>query len=921
MSLPNEIIPLGLLGTGAAGGYAIERSLRFNSADSAYLSRTPASVGNRKTWTWAGWVKLAAFADTSPHIFGTDNDDANRSALYFGSNNELGFYSRTGGVTDVSVITPALFRDYSAWYHIVLTVDTTQAVAADVTTIYVNGIEQALTVSAGVQNALTQINNNVLHSIGRRLRFSDRYLDGYLADIHFIDGQALDPTSFGEFDANGIWQPIEYTGTYPDNSFHLDFDDNSTNAALGTDTSGNENDWTVNNISAQTIDTSYTGSSSINQAIDGIFGNSVQTDNAYTVTFNTPIPYNTLTVVYGNMANGQLGNPASGAVLSVNGSTVTATGTYGVSPYTTTYTKQYTTSTPGTLTSLGISAAVSGSHQTGIFEVFVNGSLLVSAQGDSFVDVPTNGSETDTGVGGEVRGNYATFNQIASSFVTSNFTITNGNLDASGSNANQRPLPSTIFASTGKWYYEFVRTSGSNARFGVINQAGINDGLGNGSNGWAWLDDGRLYYQSSVTSYGTAISNGDVVMIALDLDAGKVWYGRNGTWFGSGNPATGANPSQTFTANQSMSPAVATGSACAFTANFGQRPFAYTAPSVFKALCTANLPAPTIEDGSTAMDVVTYEGLDPTTLYTSFSPDFVWIKNRDSTSNHALFDTIRGATKVLSSNTTDAESTDTDTLTSFNSDGFTVGADLKTGKGGTNYVAWAWDAGSSTVTNNDGSISSQVRANTSAGFSIVTWTGTGSAGSVGHGLGVAPSLWIQKSRSTSLTNWNIYHSVLGPNQYLQLTTAASGSSSGLWGPTSTAMSLPGSSGVNNPSVTYVAYCFAPVEGYSAFGSYTGVSAPNFIYTGFTPALVIMKRTDTAGEGWLMTTWETQGYNSFGPYLAAHSNVAEAVTANYMDIVSNGFVHRHNLGWNNATGGTYIYAAFAENPFALNARAR
>jgi hypothetical protein len=248
--IPGSANPL-LLATAAGGGgaYEVSRSVRFNSADSAYLNRTPASAGNRKTWTWAGWVKLAAFSDSQPHIFGTDNDDANRSGLFYATNNELQFYSRTSAVTNVNVTTVGLFRDYSAWYHIVLAVDTNQATPANVTKIYVNGVEQALTVSAGVQNALTQINNNVEHSIGRRLRFADRYLDGYLADIHFIDGQALDPSSFGEYDTNGVWQPIEYAGTYGTNGFHLPFSDNSTAAALGTDTSGNSNTWTVNNIS------------------------------------------------------------------------------------------------------------------------------------------------------------------------------------------------------------------------------------------------------------------------------------------------------------------------------------------------------------------------------------------------------------------------------------------------------------------------------------------------------------------------------------------------------------------------------------------------------------------------------------------------------------------------------------------------
>jgi hypothetical protein len=220
-----------------AEGYQIERSLRFNSSDSAYLSRTPASAGNRKTWTWAGWVKRS----------GTTTDWLPLFQAYDGSSfAESNFLQLTIYLDQIGIATntvwlrrtQAVYRDYSAWMHVVCAFDTTQATGSDRVKIYVNGSQVTAFAASSdpTQNADYGINRAVAHQIGQR--YGGQYFSGYLADIHFIDGQALDPTSFGEFDANGVWQPIEYAGSYGTNGFHLPFSDNSTAAALGTDTSG-----------------------------------------------------------------------------------------------------------------------------------------------------------------------------------------------------------------------------------------------------------------------------------------------------------------------------------------------------------------------------------------------------------------------------------------------------------------------------------------------------------------------------------------------------------------------------------------------------------------------------------------------------------------------------------------------------------
>ena len=236
-----------IFGRKGVDGYTIERSLRFNSADNTDLDRTPSSAGNRRTWTWAGWVKRSALGATQGRIFGGGTSDY--FDLYFPSGDELRVLWTGNNLTT----TTALFRDPSAWYHIVLAVDTTQSTAADRIKIYVNGTLQARTSTNPSQNYDTAVNNTVSHTIGRYAGSTGTtYFNGYLADVHFIDGQALSPSSFGETNSDGIWDPKEYDGSFGTNGFHLKFDDASSPAALGTDSSGNDNTFSVNNISVST---------------------------------------------------------------------------------------------------------------------------------------------------------------------------------------------------------------------------------------------------------------------------------------------------------------------------------------------------------------------------------------------------------------------------------------------------------------------------------------------------------------------------------------------------------------------------------------------------------------------------------------------------------------------------------------------
>jgi hypothetical protein len=251
MSIIGSNILAGASGqAGGGGAYEVSRSVRFSSSDSAYLSRTPASSSNRKTFTWAGWVKLCAVPGTYTVLFGAGagGSDSGLIRLNYESSGKLNLAAWN---TDPIIRTASVYRDFSAWYHIVVAVDTANATASNRAKIYINGTEAAYDSDfrSSISNLDTPWNNNVFHAIGRLTSSDGQYANAYFADVYNIDGQALDPSSFGEFDTNGVWQPIAYTGSYGTNGFRLPFSDNSTAAALGTDTSSNGNTWTVNNLS------------------------------------------------------------------------------------------------------------------------------------------------------------------------------------------------------------------------------------------------------------------------------------------------------------------------------------------------------------------------------------------------------------------------------------------------------------------------------------------------------------------------------------------------------------------------------------------------------------------------------------------------------------------------------------------------
>jgi hypothetical protein len=307
-----------------------------------------------------------------------------------------------------------------------------------------------------------------------------------------------------------------------------------------------------------------------------------------------------------------------------------------------------------------------------------------------------------------------------------------------------------------------------------------------------------------------------------------------------------------------------------------------------------------------------------------FQPDWVWIKNRTVVNSHVLQDAVRGVGNTISTNNTNAESSEgAGDLTAFGSDGFTVGTNTRINGSGNSMVAWNWLGANGTASNTDGSITSTVSANTTSGFSIVSYDGDGSAGAtVGHGLGAVPKVMILK-RLENADSWSVYHSSVGATKRLRLNTAdATQTSSSFFNdtePTSSLFTLGVNSEVNGSAEGYICYCFAEKKGYSKFSSYigNGNSDGTFIYTGFKPAWVIIKATSQSGEGWFMFDNKRDVDNAVDKHLTANLSNTEASGSHGIDFVSNGIKIKNSGDGTNTSGGTYVYMAFAENPFVTS----
>ncbi len=801
-----SLLPVGI---GAFdSGYTIDQSLRLRNSAPAMFRRTPSSAGNRRTWTISWWAKRSKLGNAGFTVFsaGTSASDTGELVIKYDNNYPDSLAIQTGS-TNIR-FTNALYRDPSAWHHVVVAFDTTQATAANRHKVYVNG-EQVTSFNLSndlAQNTDTAVNNTVQQAWGYFGRINSQYFDGYLTEMYIIDGQQLTANDFGEFDDDtGVWKPKKYTGTYGTNGAYL----NGTGTTYIEDVSGNNNDFTNVNL--------------------------------------------------------QLTNSA-------------------VSTY------------------------------------------------DSMADVPTL-NDTNTA-------NYCTWNPLRAG---ANVAVSDGNLKGITSATVAQSVAGTIGMSSGKWYWEVINQGGSLSYTGIVDSThdmATYIGASSTGSGYAYNTSGQKVGPTSGTavSYGATYTTNDVIGIALDMDAGTLTFYKNnasqgtafssitGTWFAavSGNGVAGKGG----------------------IVNFGQRPFAYTPPTGFLKLNTFNLPDSTIEDGSDYFNTVIFSanGSAASVTGVGFQPDFIWAKNRTSGYSHELWDAIRGVNSDLQSNNTNAEITDVNRLVSFDSDGFSYGTGSNLYVNGTNSVAWNWKANGSGSSNTNGDINSTVSANNTSGFSIVSYTGNGTSNSeqtIGHGLSTAPKVVIVKDRTSASTRWTFYSTDLSSdgtyavkNLLLNTTGVESAYSSqirGIQGSNTFSVrdvDANGNANVNKSGDNYIAYCFAEVEGYSAFNTYVGNGSTDgpFVYTGFRPAFVMVKlaANQINAASWQIYDTTRNTFNVIPTYLFADSAGAEsnsAATYFSADILSNGFKLRAaNTYGINQSGATYIYMAFAENPFK-NANAR
>ena len=950
--------------SGAGGSYQIEKSIKFDDDDPAYLGRTLDANGSNTTGTYSFWVKRSKVHTGQERIIhcGTYSAGSSYPSFHIAFNNDyVEMHCYLGGYT-VALQTVAKFRDYSAWYHIVCKLDSTEATEANRAFIYVNGVEQALagTPTYPTQNNYALINYNTEPCwIGRRNTSVTYLMDGYLADVHFIDGTALGPDSFGETDSTtGQWVPIEYSGntaSYGTNGYYLKFDGTDP----GEDSSGNDNNWEQTNL----VVTSFSEPS--HDATSSVWSDSSGWDGS------------TSTYVYGSPATTWTFSPAlttsSGRLdlhartgwtwtASTNLGTVTLNESSGTSwPSGGAYNgwHWYSDSSLTTINSISVSAGANwtlqGVQVAGSPSVVGDQFLVAQDAKDPFtIDTPTPFDD-----GGNGTGNYCTLNPSDNS-TNDMLTLSNGNLTTTGGTGDYGQVRATIEMTSGKWYWEVtaddIQSWASAPRAGVCANSVALTGTtgGTDSKSWAYLLAGGSTYGGKGLNGGAysgtadTFSNGDVGMFAYDADAGKLWFGKNGTWAGSGDPANGSNE---FYSNVTAPVIPFVDSYYATTtSNFGAKAFDHTPPTGFKALNTYNLPDPTIKDPSKYFDVSTWEGDDGSSRQITglnFQPDMVWGKSRDGALIHQLFDIVRGvgASKEVTPNEAwnEGRATDPDTaaygfISSLTSptNGFTIGAGTdNTGyknqywNKADSYVAWAWDAGTTNVNSSGvGTIDSTYRVNTTAGFSIVTYTGNNTNPStVAHGLNAKPAMIFVKDRDTDGKEWIVYHKELGATKFMYLNTDSDVSTVAYaWNdtePTSTVWSMQDFSNMNASGKDYVAYCWSEVEGYSKFGSYTGDYTASgwdgdgpFVHCGFAPRWLMIKTGHSGYNGsWVIYDTARTPSNSGENWLYTNSNAAEAIAATYaVTVTANGFKVRASSTENNANDRNYIFAAFADTPF-------
>ncbi len=579
-----------------------------------------------------------------------------------------------------------------------------------------------------------------------------------------------------------------------------------------------------------------------------------------------------------------------------------------------------------------------GSHgNNGFYFKFQDSSALGDDSSGNTNDFTANNLVATDQVLDSPTNNFSTLNPLDAAGRDNTFSEGNLKCVVAAQNTNEETR-STIGVFSGKWYWEFylVSTTTTAGYFKV----GLKSP--DGSNYWNVRgSDGELDHNGSTGSSSVSYTTSNIVNVAVDMDSGKWWVGTNGSWVG--DPSAGSGELHSGISGTVLPYILNAGSGGTHTivSNFGQDSsfagnktsgaagsnFYYAPPTGYKALNTDNLPDPAIADPTAHFVASAYSGNGSSqTINTVFAPDLAWVKRRDTSGFNILTDTVRGAGNYIVSNSTDAGSSGgAQLINAFTSSGFTVGTEAAVNASGGTYVGWALKAGGTASSNTDGTITSSVSVNTTAGFSIVSYTGNATAGAtVGHGLSQAPELVITKER-TNADSWLVFSEPSGNTKALFLNeNSALGTHTTYWNdtsPSSTVVTL-GSDNKGNGSGTMLMYCFHSVEGYSKVGSYVGNDQnPNgpFIYMGFKPAFLMIKAMDRSDD-WIIVDNKRDSYNIVTRKLNPNTDGAEITNHAIVDFVSNGFRVKDNSDKVNLLGSRYLYLAFAESPFKTsNAR--
>ena len=821
----NNLMGAAAAAASAGGGdfysHQIANSLRNSAAQDGTLKRTAGTPTSSDTFTLSYWVKRynISSAGSANNIFVAGTGGGTYVIVgYRGTDNEFQFEAAGGNYTGGYMTTNAFYADPSAWYHHVLTFDSTDSTQADRIKMYVNGeritslFRDTVTAGIGASEDFSFINESGVVQAFGGLSGSGHGTEGadlQMAEIVFNDGQAYGPDSYGET-KNGVWIPKDPSGlTFGNNGYYLKFESSSD---LGNDSSGNNNDFTAANLAAN------------DQMLD-------------TPTFNSD----------SNGGNFPAWSPLiKGAVNLSEGNIRMDCTTSGRSAMTT------WAIPPGCPTKYYVECLVTGKTGYG----------LIFGLANPDIDLPTS-IEADSSMNG--------FNFVGygpSDWRTN--ALVNGVRQGWSSNVGQtvaRVMAITIdrVANEIKCYFD-------------------NTLIGNGTISISATETYHIV---------CSVSGGSAAEVHLNINAGQ--------------DSTGGGD---FTAGTA-------------TDENGYGSFQNAPPSGFLALCSANLPTAAAVDPAQTDDDYPQK-LFNTKLYTGtgssnaltgvgFQPDWTWIKERGGANAHKLTDSTRGVTKAVVIDTNAAETTDSNGLTAFGADGFTVGSDAIYNNSSDTYASWNWRLnGGTEVSNGNGGIASTVQVDPSGGFSLVKYSGTGSASTVGHGLSSAPT-WIFAKNTTATASWIIYTTFMTGSYYMSIDAGGMGADSSMWNNTNSTSSVfsVGTAAETNGG-TMLAYCWADVEGYIKSGSYEGNGNADgtFVYTGFRPAFIICKSIDS-GTSWQLFDDKRVGYNVDNNSFLVDTNVAEATT-DMIDILSNGFKMRIATDPNVAE--TYVYLAIAHNPF-------